>query len=449
MNITETLGNYISEVSFENLPSEIIGMAKHKILDLLGVVLLGYKLGTHKHVLNILRKIESGESTIIGEGIKAPCHITTFINSCMANLFLTDGSRAGGIHPSASVIPASLAVGERENISGKDLILSVVLGYEAMIRVASAMHPSCFRRGFHPTSVVSSIGSAASAGKLFSLGGEQMANCLSTAAALSTGLMKAFKAGDYLAEMQVARGAEAGVLSALFAQSGFRGYKSIFEEGFFPAFSDEYSIDVITEELGHEYSMLRTYTKQHWACGHLLAPIDATIKLIEKYNIRAEDVRQVDVYTYSVALETDIAEPRTGKEAGFSLPFVISVLLIDGNLSFEKFSDAKVRDKQILRFMKKVNPIIDAKIDRNFPHKRQVRVEIVTQKGEKYSQELDWFKGEPEWPLSKQEIERKFADFASTTVGKHRTKKVIDFLDRLEKVGTIRPFFRLLKRSDK
>lgn len=449
MKITEALGNFISEASFEDLPPKVIETAKDRILDLLGVELLGYSLGTHKHIFNILGKNGSRESTIIGEGIKAPCHVATFINSCMANLFLTDGSRVGGVHPSASVIPASLAVGERENISGRDLILSVVLGYEAMIRVAAAMHPSCFRRGFHPTSVVSSIGSAASAGRLFKLGSEGMANCLSVAATLSTGLMNAFKAGDYLAEMQVARGAEAGVLAALFAQSGFKGYKPIFEEGFFRAFSDEYSIDVITKELGNQFSILKTYMKQHWACGHLLAPIDATMELLEKYSIRADDVRQVNVYTYSLALETDISEPRTGKDADFSLPFVISVLLIDGSVSPEKFIDAKVRDKQILDLMKKVNPIVDPEIDRNFPYKRQVRVEIVTQEGKKYSQELNWFKGEPEWPLNKQEIEKKFLNLASKIGGEHKSKKAIAFLDRLEEAKVIRPLFPLLRRREK
>src|SRR4030067_1409836 len=167
MKITQALGDFVAKTTAQDLPLTVIETAKDRILDLLGVALSGYKLGAHKHLFNILPKDGNQESTIIGEGIKAPCNVATLINSCMANLFLTDGSRMGGIHPSIAVIPSSLAMAEREGASGQDLILAVVLGYEAMIRVAAAMQPACVLRGFHPTSIDSPIGAAAASGSMF------------------------------------------------------------------------------------------------------------------------------------------------------------------------------------------------------------------------------------------------------------------------------------------
>ena len=137
----------------------------------------------------------------------------------------------------------------------------------------------------------------------------------------------------------------------------------------------------------------RSYIKRHWACAHLLAPIDATLELLEKYRIKAEDVETVNVYTHSVALDADISEPQTGKDAGFSLSFVISLLLIAGSISHEKFSDEKLNDPEIQRLMKKVHGKVDPEIDKNYPKMRQVRVEVMTKAGKTYIQKLDSFRG--------------------------------------------------------
>ena len=223
-----------------------------------------------------------------------------------------------------------------------------------------------------------------------------MSSALSVAAALSAGFMAGFKGGDYLAELQAARGAEAGVLAALLAQRGFKGYEDFFEEAYFRGYADKYSPGLVTHELGKQFAILRTYLKLYWACAHLLTPIDATLELIRKYGIRAGDVDQVNVYTYSVALSREIPDPRTGKDAGFSAPFIISVLLLEGSISPETFSDEKVKNKQVQELMKRVHTKVDPESDKNYPQKRQVTVEILTRDGKVYSQKLDGFRGEPE-----------------------------------------------------
>lgn len=446
MKIAEALGDFIAKATPQDLSLPVIETAKDRILDLLGAAITGYKLGAHKHIFNVLVKDGSPESTIIGEAVKAPCNVATLVNSCMANLFLTDGSRMGGVHPSIAVIPSSMAVGEREGVNGQDLILAVVLGYEAMIRVAAAMQPGCVLRGFHPTSIASPIGAAAACGKLLKLDKAKMASALSVAAALSAGFMAGFKGGDYLAELQAARGAEAGVLAALLAQKGFQGYEDFFEEAYFRGYADKYSPDLVTRELGKQFAISKSYVKLYWACAHQLTSIDATLELIKKYGIRAADVDQVNVHTYSVSLTADIPDPRTGKDAGFSAPFIISMLLLEGGISPETFSDAKVKNKQVQELMKRVHTKIDPESDKNYPQKRQVTVEILTRDGKVYSQKLDGFRGEPESPLTRKEIEAKFMDLASGVIGKQNAQKIVNFTDKLEKKDSIRELGSLLNR---
>jgi 2-methylcitrate dehydratase PrpD len=422
---------------------------KDRILDLLGVALTGYKLGEHKHIFNVLGKGGKRESTIIGEAVQAPCNVATLINSSMANIFLTDGARMGGVHPAAAVIPSALAMAERESNKGEELILAVVLGYEAMIRVAAAMQPACVRRGFHPTSVTSSIGSVVAAGKLLRLTQVEMAHALSVAAALSAGFMAGFKAGDYLAEFQTARGAEAGVLAALLAQNGFKGHEEFFEEAYFRGYADKYSLDLVTEGLGNQFAISRTYIKRFWACGHLLPPIDATLALIEKYGIRAADVAEVNVYTYSVALETEIHNARTGKDAGFSAPFIISMLLLEGGILPETFRDEKVNDGRVQELMKKVHTQADPESDKNYPQKRVVTVEILTRDGRVLSQKVEGFRGEPESPLTREEIKGKFISLTSNVIGRPKVQQIINFIEGLERKKSVQKLGALLGSKKK
>jgi len=449
MKLAQALGDFIAKTSSQDLPPEAVEAAKDRILDLFGVALTGYQLGEHKHLLNVVLKDGKPESTVIGEGIKVPCNVATLLNGSMANLFIADGSRAAAGHPSAVVVPPSLAVAERERASGMDLILAVVLGYEAMIRVGSAMLPGCAQRGFHPTSVTGPIGSAAAAGKLLKLDPARMAQAISVAADLGAGFIAGFKAGDYLAELQAARASEAGVLAVFLAQDGFKGYENFFEEAYFRAYADKNSPELVTRDLGKQFAILNTYVKQHWACGHLLAPIDCTLELLKIYGIRAAEVDRVNIYTYSVAFTTEILDPGTGKDAGFSAPFIVSLLLLEGAIPPASFTDDKVKDPRVQELMKRVHTQVDPESDKLYPQKRRVTVEILTKDGKKYSQKVDAFKGEPEWPLTRREIQTKFMNLASPALGEQRAQGVIDYISRLEEKDSIQDLGSLLKKQER
>jgi 2-methylcitrate dehydratase PrpD len=205
----------------------------------------------------------------------------------------------------------------------------------------------------------------------------------------------------------------------------------------------------VTHELGKDFAILRTYLKLYWACGHLLTPIDATLELIKKYKIRAEDVDQVNLYIYSVALTAEIPDPRTGKDAGFSAPFIISMLLLEGAISPETFRDERLKDPGVRELMKKVHTRVDPEFDKNYPQKRPVRVEIQTRDGKVYSQKLDGFRGEAEYPLTRNEVEAKFMDLASGVIGGPRAKKIIAFVAGLEKKDSITELGSLLKKGER
>jgi 2-methylcitrate dehydratase PrpD len=201
--------------------------------------------------------------------------------------------------------------------------------------------------------------------------------------------------------------------------------------------------------LGKQFAIVNTYVKQHWACGHLLAPIDCTLELLKKYKIRAAEVDRVNIYMYSAAFTTEILDPRTGKDAGFSAPFIVSLLLLEGAIPPASFNDDKVKDQRVQELMKKVHTQVDPESDRLYPQKRRVTVEIQTKDGKKYSQKVDGFKGEPDWPLTRKEIQAKFMSLASPVLGEKRAQEVIDYISRLEEKDSIQDLGSLVKRRER
>ncbi|MFC1593194.1 MmgE/PrpD family protein, partial [Candidatus Omnitrophota bacterium] len=390
MSLIDILSNYVCKTPYEDLPEAVIYATKDRVLDYLGGAFHGYTCNVHKPILKVLETYGGrNESTVIGEGVKLPCTSAANINSTMGG-DMADGSRLAGLHPSLTVIPAVLAVAEARNrvISGRDLILAIAQGYEVMIRVGRAMNPSSVKRGFHLTGIVGSLGSAAAAGKIINLDEESMKDALSIATLLGSGLLAAFKGPHPLAQTHIARACESGIICAMLAQNGLKGYDVILEEAFIPAYSDEYNLDLITRDLGKEYMIPQTYIKVYAGCRHIHAPIDATIYIMDKHNIGIEDIEKIRVQIYSVAIDLGIEDPKTGDDAMFSIPFGISARLIYGDAFPDKFTSQNLGSERIKQLMSKVTVEYDPEQDREYPAKRGAVVEITAKGGQVFSHKL-------------------------------------------------------------
>jgi len=447
MGLVNTFGEYVSKVSYDDLPAEVVAATKERVLDTLGAALLGYSQGIHKPFMKVLsRSGGAAESTIIGEGVKLPCGAASLINGSMP-IDVADGHRFSGCHPSVAVIPAALAIGELQNVTGKGLITAIVLGYEVMLRVGQVVYVSTLARGFHPTSVVGCLGAAAAASKLLNLDEQDTARALALASLSASGLMDAFKGRQPFVHFQLGRASESGVISALLAKEGAGGNDTILEKSLIPAICDKYDLDAVAKDLGKEYLIQKTYVKRHSGCRHVHAPLDAFQQLVEQHKLQIEDIAQVKAKTYSVAINTEIHEPKTGSDAQFNLPFAISVAAIFGNAFPEQFTDEKLKDERVQKFMKKVKVEHSPDLDKDYPQKRGTVVDIITKDNQVYSNKLDFAIGEPECPLSATELQGKFRHLASKVLGDKKTEMIIEFVDRLEAAETISNLFEWLEED--
>jgi 2-methylcitrate dehydratase PrpD len=231
----------------------------------------------------------------------------------------------------------------------------------------------------------------------------------------------------------------------LLGQSGIKGSDNILEEAFIPAFSDQYNLEPVTRDLGKDYMIPKTYIKMHAGCRHIHAPIDAALHIINRDGVNWRDIERISVRTYSVALDLEIEEPKTGQEAKFNIPFGIAVALVHGDAFVDRFTDQELKDRRIQGLMRTVAVEHDPELDLDYPVKRGARVEIATKGGSVFRHTVDLARGEPECPYSRSEIEDKFKHLTSGIVDLDAGQRILEFANRLETAGELCNLFMWLK----
>ena len=356
MGVVKMLGNYVYDTTYEELPRQVVAALKERFLDYLGTAFDAVKRMPMDPVIRVLKTYGTREeASIIGMDMKLPCSLAALVNS---HYSISDGWSFIAQHQAMIVIPAALAIAEVQDrmkpVSGKDLILALEVGYEVMTRVAFAMSPSTIRRGFSSTSIVGPMGAAAAASKILQLDAERTTNALAIASVLGSGFQATDRAPHPLFSFQVGRASESGVLSSLLAQGGLKGGDEILEEGFFPALSDEYNLDLVTQNLGRDHKVMNSYLKLYGGCRALATPIDVALHLRNENGIHWEEIRQVRIRNRARALVMEIENPKTGRQAEYSMAFGVAVALIYGDASLDRFTDAILKSEPVQILMKKI-----------------------------------------------------------------------------------------------
>jgi len=448
MSITKYLASFVVDTSFNDLPEEVTEHAKVCILDWLGAALAGSPEPPAKIVTSIIRKIGGKkESTIVGTDIKTSCANAALANGVIGHTVeLDDIHEESIIHPAAPVLPAALAVAERDGASGKDLITSIVLGYEVEIRIGMVLNPSHYQY-WHPTGTCGTFGAAAAAGKVLGLNREKMAHALGVAGTQASGLIEVF--GTMSKPLNAGKAALSGVLAALLAQKNFTSSDAILEakKGYCRATSKESNLNKITENLGKRFEIMNNIFKRHASCGHTHGAIDALLDLAKKYDIKPEDVEEILVGTYPIAVGIvgKNIEPKTGSEGKFSLPYCLATALICGRVGLAEFSKERLTDPKILELSKRVR----VKTDKEFMDARLgcAKLTIRTVDSREFSCRVDVPKGYPKNPLTKAELEDKFRSLASLVLSKGQVEEVITTVKNLNKLDDMRSLTALLHRQ--
>jgi 2-methylcitrate dehydratase PrpD len=326
----------------------------------------------------------------------------------------------------------------------------MIAGYEVMIRLGVAMHPSLFGdRGFHSTAVIGHFGAAAGSANLLGLSDEQTAHALAFAAAYASGLANWVK-GGMVKYIHAGKAAKAGVEVALLAAGGLTGPRQIFEgkRGFCQAYSDRFDLRIITSGLGKEWKIVEVHLKPHCTSRHTQSAIEAAAGIAAEYNITPQDIGSIEILTSPEMAEAlSTKEPVDVIEAQSSIPFAMATGLFKGGArtlkEFVLFEDIKraMGNPVVQSLLERTTMRGDAPFD---AQKGNAQVTIRLKNGKAYTRRVDIIKGSPENPFSSQELRDRFLNQGEAILPKERLAKVADLIERLEEVKRVEEITRLL-----
>lgn len=401
------LANFYASTKSSDIPSDVIEKAKRSLADFLAVTAVGYKKSELAPLWNAYIKEIGGkeEATVLCLDVKLPAFVSAMAMGVMGHsIELDDGHRWGTSHPAVAVIPATLAVAEREGSSFEDILASIVIGYDAMLRTARAINPSHLKRGFHSTGTCGSIGAAASCAYLLKLTEEQMAYAISMGGLQSAGLQEMLHDHPGIKPLQPGKAAMAGVISADLASMGAKAPRTLYEgmHGWLKAMCNgEYLEDALVGDLGRRWEIMYTYTKLYPTCRHCHAAIDIAREAKKQLNCNLEDIKRVDIKTYSLGYAEvgQINCPRNAEEAMFSMAFAVVLALDRGNVTLQDYREKTLNDQRLRDAAKKVFIDVDHSMDKKYPEERGAWMKVTLLDGRSFEMAVPVAKGEPENPV--------------------------------------------------
>lgn len=454
MNETRILADFVQRTRYEDLPTEIIHQAKLCLLDLFGVALFGSRTEWGKMVTELAR--EAGghpEASVWAGGFQTSAASASLTNGTMGHGFeLDDIYYGGGIHPGTVVIPAMLAMGERQRADGRSALAAVVLGYEAMGRVgATARH--MIQWGMHPTGCNGVFGAAAAAGKMLGLNAGQVLNAFGIAASMASGISEFSQdpEGTMVKRLHGGWPAHGGITAALLAAKGFTGPSTALEGkyGYCRVFSGTEGPDLprLTVDLGQDFVISHRWVKPYACCGRIHATMDAVLEFKKQYNVAPQEIERVIVGVGNKALEQNSTRgPKSIMAAQYSIPYTTALALVEDLRNPGVYTDNALRDATVAALSDRVDVVLDPEIARNDDETSGARLTIKLMGGREFQQVVYASKGTPQQPMTDEEIREKFRRLAGTVSPERQVAQIEALVDGLERVSDLGELGALLRQ---
>lgn len=438
MNHTNSFLEVLFSIRSQPLPDEPRLQAKKCLIDYLGVVLAGSKMlsdYTARYFDGF--SLDQGMASVIGLGRRTSMCNAALLNGINAHITeLDDGHRYCMMHPGASIFSALLPIVQAENVGSDRLLLSIVVGYEAAIRIARAVQPEHKRMGYHATGTCATAGAAMAVVCAMGLDKMQTKHALSAAVGSMGGLLELIEDGSNLKPYNAGRSAMNGLVSANLARSGFIGPDDILggKRGFFEVMSECPDTSQLSVKIDSSLGIEGIYMKPFAACRYTHAPIQAVLALREQHSLQAQEIHKIIVDTYDYAVlghdHIDIAGSTSAK---MSIPYSVAVALITGDAGIEAFISPYLEDPGVLALTQKITVRADDELSALTPKKRAAIVKVFA-RGQIFTERVDYPFGEPENPLSSKNIEDKFISLATYGgLSKLQALETIEMVYNLEK----------------
>ena len=410
----------------QGLPDGLRDDVARRVLDLIGNSLAATGEVSATAVTAVVRGWGGPQdATAIGTGLRVPAAAAALVNGTLAHsLDFDDTHLPSVLHPSASVVPAALAVAEATGAGGATLLDAAGVGIEVAVRLGMGGYDRVlgnsefFERGQHATSICGAVGAAVAAATVGGLDADGIAHAAGIAASMGSGLLEANRTGGTVKRVHCGWAAHAGVVAADLARHGLTGPPTVVEGrfGFLHAFCGERAdVDAVVDGLGEHWELPGIFFKPY-PCNHFThAGIDAALEI--RTRVRTEDVEEIELGAPTAVLRTigepasEKARPKSGYHAAFSGPYTVAAALTGGGglgVFHEDFTDAAASDPARLELAARVRCVPDSRCDAIFPHQFPAVLRVTTRDGTRHEVRVDANRGGPQNPLSPVELAEKF-----------------------------------------
>ena len=443
----DQLTSYLCDCRFEDLPRQAITRAKAVIADSITVIGAGAQ---EKEVKALIRQVVEPDgpqlSTVIGAGIRTEPSKAGLINGTAGTfLELDEGNQFARGHPGIHVVPAALALAEARRLSGRQLLTALILGYEVCARIGIACK---IRMSMHPHGSWGTVGAAVAVGKLLEYDRTAMREMINLSSSLTLATSRrTMLEGGLVRNVYSGVSGYMGILAHQLVDAGFSGEKDGLQTVFGSVVSDTFEPDVMTDELGNRFEILRNYFKRHACCRYNHATLDALLEIMDRApqdRIRPEDVREIVVSTYSLAAQLCDQEPMNTLAGKFSIPFAVATTIVHGHTGVTCFTPQAVYNRAARELAKKVNVVEDRKLTAMMPGQRPARVVLTLNDGTELKAEAFVNKGDFEDPYSPEDLQEKYYELATPLWGKGAAQKVYTAVTGLDEISNVREVTRFI-----
>lgn len=439
------LSAYIATALRHPLPPEIVERARIHLVDTFAAMLSGSRLTPGKRAVAYVKSLGGKpEAGVVGTRVVTSVPNAVLANAMLAHADETDDTHPPSrTHPGSGVVPAALAIGERDQVSGTELLRAIVLGYDICARIMLAINEVHFRQtGHHPSTFGRGFGAVAAAAALLRFDERQVRHALSYTAQQAAGLSTVYRDLEHVEKAFMSgMPAENGVVAALLVSQGFTGVDDVFtgERNFFYTFAPEGDRSQLTRGLGREFEILRCGIKRWSAGGPIQGPLHVLRDLIRQHGFKGADVEKL----VARMPERDLQSVNNRDMPDICVQHLLAVMLADGTVTFKSAHDyTRMKDPKVIAMRKRVEAVGDPQL--NDPQRRwRCVMEVTLKDGRVLNHQTLAAKGTSEDPLTREEEEEKALDLIAPVLGKARTKALLAALWNVDGLKSVRPLRKL------
>jgi len=451
-SISQKWAKFALRLNYQDIPSVAIKEAKRFLLDSVGCAFSALDNKDIQSAYDYIQDLGGKkQATVIGWGEKANLPQATLMNSFLIRALDYNDIywEQDPSHPS-DIIPAVLSTGEFMKKDGKEILLGIVLAYELEMRLCQAAFPGVREIGWHHATLTQFV-SPVVAGRMLGLGEEEIVAAIGISG--SSHFTLGGVVAGHLTNMKNAADSfavEAGVQAALLASKGYTGPVEVFEgkEGLFEVLDKvKWDRDILTKGLGDNFLINQCGYKAFPTEALIHQPITAALEVMKENNLDPKEVKEILVETTTrgadILSDPSKYKPTTKETADHSLPYCIAVAVAKGNVLPSDFKEDALRDPFVWALLDKIKVVANPEIDALFPKVKRAIVTIKTSKGVIKKQE-DFAKGQPERPLSEEELISKFKANSEKKISSSRMENIVKTTQELENIDEIGKYMELL-----